>query len=86
MSAKRIAFDSHAFLAQSVRRLLADAGPLTSKEIVRRLRQGGSPLLRASAVRKVLDQTLINEVERQKGNTYALIKDDVTFTRRELRG
>lgn len=72
MSQKEIPFDSHALLAQSVRKLLSDAGPLTPKELVRQLRRNGSPLLQASAVRKILDQTIANEVERLPGNLYRL--------------
>ena len=74
MSQKEIPYDSFAVLAQSVRKLLADAGPLSSKEIVRRLRRDGSPLLQSSAVRKVLDQTMANEVHRLAGNLYRLIE------------
>ena len=73
MSQKEIPFDSFEFLAQSVRKLLADAGPLSSKEIVRQLRREGSPMLQPSAVRKVLDQTMADEVHRLPGNVYGLI-------------
>ena len=73
MSSKPLPFDSHAFLAQSVRKTLADSGPMTWKELVKTLRADGSPLLRASAVRKILDQTMRDEVQRLEGNKYALI-------------
>jgi hypothetical protein len=78
MSRKPIPWDSHAFLAQSVRKLLADAGPLTWKEIIRRLKRDGSPELQASAVRKVLEQTMADEVQRIPGDVYRLINKDVS--------
>ncbi len=76
MSSKPLPFDSHALLAQRVRKKLADGGPMTWKELVRVLRADGSPALRASGVRKVLDQTMRHEVQRLEGNKYALIIEE----------
>lgn len=70
MSEKKLPFDPLVFLAQDVRKLLHDEGPLSGKEIVRRLRQKNH-VLPASGVRKLLDHTM-PDVEHLPGNVYRL--------------
>lgn len=75
MSNKPVPYDVAQALAQSVRKLLHDEGPLTAKEILKRLRKRGSPLLKSSAINKVLGQTMADELQRLPGNTYTLLDE-----------
>ncbi|MEM6500175.1 MAG: hypothetical protein AAF709_26150 [Pseudomonadota bacterium] len=72
MSSKEIPYDPFVRLAQLFRELLAELGPLSAKDIVRQLRRDHSPDLQSSAVRKVLDQTMAEELDRLPGNLYRL--------------
>jgi hypothetical protein len=76
MSDKEIYYDSNADLAESVRSLLAEAGPMSAKDIVKHLRRSESPKVQPSAVRKVLDQILVDEVERLPKKMYRLIETE----------
>ena len=74
MSGKGFPVDVHSFLAQRVRKLLGERGPLSPKDIVKLLRREDSPRLMPSGVQKVLNEFLRHDVERLPGNLYRLIE------------